>query len=453
MRIAKAIGALLLAVIGLWALGATWVHLRGPDATQAAALAVLEAKLPPLAPERNVADAARLLGHEVPADQRAAALAAVRRRDEQEVALLMRGQFEQSQALPDPLAAYREFPKLPDSPVLCDLRGDDCLARVRADPVATAALLEAHAVDLRAVLALADHDGFRMDREPSLFGIGTFPLATDRRRLVPTALAHRFAQGDTAGALAGACHDLAGWRRIAANSEGIIPAMVSDASALQDVRLLAQLVAALPPGEALPPDCTAALAPTSDAELDLCPAMGNEFAAMRTAADLQAPPDSGLADQLLMHAIDSERMAYLLAPHYAQFCGEAVLAHARADRPFAGRAWTDYRCPRLEFVFDPIDCILADVSVSSGGFASYLDRRTDLAAALALLRTALWLRDTDADPRPRGQRLRERPDSLGLRRHATLDGNALVIDRHDTHIEPRLRLPLAPRVEAGAATP
>jgi hypothetical protein len=453
MRVFRWIGVVLLALVIAWGLGATWTHLRGPDARQAAALATL-AKVPAaMASERNVADDARLLGHDVPAERREAALATVRRADARRIEYLKRGDTERWMDPPDPLAGYPAYPHAAPSPVLCDARGTGCLAHVRADLATTQALLDKHARELQATLALADNDGYRLDRAPSMYAPFA-SMGSDNRRLVLTAFAARFAEGDTAGALGSVCDDLAGWRRIGANSDQLIAMMLSDIHVEQDATLLAQLVAALPAGQALPSECAAALAPTTDAELDLCPAMVGEFALMRSAATMEPQPDTGLVDQLLLRGVDSERMAYLMAPHYATFCGEPALAQARADRRFDAPTVPPSTCPRWEFLFDPIDCILVDISISGGtAFPRYFDRRTDTAATLALLRTAVWLRETDTDPRPREQRLRERPASLGLRRDVKLEGDALVIDRHDARGERTLSLPLAPRTAAVATAP
>jgi hypothetical protein len=442
MRIAKGIAVIMLALIVLWGGIATWLHLRGPTAEQAAALALLDKTLPPLAPDRNVADASRLQGRVVPPERRAAALEAVRRHDERLATRMKQGKLEDEDLSQDRLPDYPELPDVPESPALCERRGSTCLARVRADPAATAALLQAHSQRLQQARALADNEGYRIEREPSIY---SFEVPSDDRDLVLTSFAARFAQGDTAGALADTCRDLAGWRRIGANSDQLVGVMVGAAHAEQAARLLSELVAALPADATLPGECGTALASTADAELDLCPAMGNEFAQVRAYTDIAPQTDTGLRDQVILRGVDHERMAHLLAPHFAQFCGEAIVRQSRADRPFAGRVWKDYTCPRWEFAFDPIDCILVDITAANHEhFARSLDRRMDLAAAIALLRTALWLRDTDADPRPRAQRLRERPASLGLRRDARLEGNALVIDRYDARIEKSLRLPLTP---------
>jgi hypothetical protein len=451
MRIAKGIACVVLALILLWGAVATWLHLRGPDDGQAAALATLAVKLPPLPSDRNVADDARLQGHVVPPARRSEALDAVRRQDARHRQLLEQGRIETKHFDEDGLEAFPVLPEAGESDAKCDRREPDCLGRVRTDPAATAALLQAHAQRVRDALALADNDGYRLERAPSLFASISIP--SDDRDLALTALAARFAQGDSAGALSGTCRDLAGWRRIGANSDSLVGTMAAAAHAEQAVRMLARLAAALPAGAPLPADCAPALAPTTDAELDLCPAMGGEFEQVNSAADLEPPPQASLADRIVLRAVDRERMAYLIAPHYAQFCGAKILAQARADRPFGRTRWPQYACPRWQFVFDPIDCILVDVTASSDeAITRSLDRRLDVAASIALLRTALWLRDTDADPRSRAQRLRERPASLGLRRDVRLEGDTLVIDRHDTHLDPTLALPLPP-LAAAAPTP
>jgi hypothetical protein len=446
MRVVRGLLVVVLVAFVAWIAGATWLRMRAPEAHHAAAVDVLQVPAKRIPSHRNLADAMRLLGHDVPVDRRDEVLAAVKAQDAQDVRRFEAGRPDPFDIRPDPLDAYPAWPSIPDSSALCTPVGEDCLERVRADPAAAAALLQAHATELRATLALADNAGFRLDRTPSVLVI---PPATGGRRrgLVATHIAWRFVSGDVDGALAATCRDLAGWRRIAADSDHIVPTLVATAYAEHDARWLARMVAELPASHALPGECTVALAPSTDAELDICQAMRLDFAETRTLV-LDELPDAAAWSDVAYHKVASRvRVAQLVAPAFARYCDGTTLADARADRKTTPlpRDWTP--CPTWQVALDPVDCDLADVIVAgSRRHDAHLDRRTDLAATLALLRTALWLRDTDADPRPRAQRLAERPASLGLRREAVLsdDGLALVMLRLDRSHEADVRLPLPP---------
>ena len=450
MRGLRWIGGGLLALIALWLLGVAWVRLGGPDERQRAALAAIEAPVRPLA-GRNLADAAWLLPHAVPAQDRANVLAALRERASREDALRREGRGAEANALPDPRKAYPTFPELPDDQALCESWASDCLARVQAHPEATRTLVEAHRPALEAMLALAAHDGFRVGQAQHTLVF--VPGYSSHRRLVPTHFATQFALGERAPALAGLCADLAGWRRIGADSDHLITSMVATAYARQDVRLLAELVAALPPDEAVPAPCVEAIAAGAPAEASLCDAMRGEFAYLRVNHEL-AMTEPANEDAWVGMALSPERMNALLAPHYAYYCSPAAAAQAAADEAHILPEADQARCPRWEFVFDPVDCILVELA-GGADFGKYADRRTDLLAELALLRTALWLRDTDDDARPRVERMRERPATLGLRREATLDDNgaALSMPLLEQAREPSVRLPLpaqAPGMQAPA---
>jgi hypothetical protein len=440
MRFAKGLALALLVALVLWTAGAAWMRSRGPDPLQAQALATLEAPTPPLPPGANAADAMRLLKHDVPFERRAGLAVALREFEEADAKRAQRGGKE---TLADPRDAFPARPAIEDAPGLCHLplTEHDCLATVRADPAATTAILEHHASSLRDTLALADYGGYRHERTPSIY-MAT-PMLPGTQRLVLTHFAHRFATGDVDGALAGTCRDLAGWRRLSADNDSLLAALVTTTYATHDALLLARFVAELPAGHDLPASCADALAPTTAAELDLCPAIRSEFAMVNSLVPSEPPPGISPADRLMLHAVSTDRMRALLAPHYAAYCGGNAMALAVADKAQKAPDHQAWLCGSVERLLDPVDCTLAEVAHGTS-FGRYIDRRTDLAATLALLRTIAWLRATDADPRPRADRLAARPESLGLRREATLaaDGLSVSIPRLDQRDGATITLPL-----------
>jgi hypothetical protein len=427
MRFVRWLGYAVMGLIVLWIAGVVWLRMRGPDPAQQAALDTLAVPTPPVA-GRDASDSLWLLEYDVPADKRAEAIAGLHHYHAQADALRAQGEAEQADALPDPLAAYPKFPSIEDSPALCALGDADCLAVVRRDPAATEALLQAHQHGLDAALAVTAHDGFRLGISPTL--TSPIPSFNSQRRLVPTYFAHRFSADDPDTVLTGLCADLAGWRRIGADNDTLIGSMVGAAYAGHDVQQLAALVAQLPAGRPLPAQCTAALAPSAPNEYDLCPAVRGEFRMMRNISRAGMDPDHANrpSDWFLAMTLDPDHIEATLAPGFAFMCSDAARAAPREDRALVVPPELQAGCGRAEKVFDPVSCVIADLVVGTQ-FGKYADRRSDLAAKLALMRTALWLASTDADPWPRAQRLRERPAELGLRREATLspDGRQLSI--------------------------
>jgi hypothetical protein len=90
----------------------------------------------------------------------------------------------------------------------------------------------------------------------------------------------------------------------------------------------------------------------------------------------------------------------------------------------------------------------------SQGMANYVNRRTDLAAALALMRTVLWLRVQSPDPRSWPVLLRQRPAELGLRRQPTIsaDASRIAIPLLDTSRNAEFSLALHPGRQSAAAS-
>jgi hypothetical protein len=441
MKLRRALGWGLLGIVGAWLVAAAWLRYRGPDAEQAAALATLSAPNPPLL-GRNAADAFWLAGHRVPDDQRAATLAALRDFHEREAALRDAGKGVEADALVDPLDAFPEIEDAPPSPELCELRQRDCLGTVRNDPAATGATLAKYAEALQRGLSFAGYDGYRYERTTSLNA--TLPQFATGRRLAYTHFAARFVQGDTAGALQAVCADLRGWRRIGGDSDQLIASMIGTAFASQDLQLLAEMAAELPTEQPLPAACTAALAPATPAELDLCSAIRGEFAMLRNGIAAAAiGPDLGATDRFMARLLSADRYAAHVAPQFAYVCSDAARAQVQADQRVVVPAALSPRCARWESALDPVTCIVIGVSGETG-FPKYLDRRTDLAAQIGLVRTALWLRDGAGDARPAAQRLRERPAEFGLRREVTLEdgGRTLAMPAFDPRVGTDLRVPL-----------
>jgi hypothetical protein len=400
------------------------------------ALRIVAAPVPPVA-GRDGSAALWLLDHDVPvADQARVASDLYEYLDQVDV-LRAAKREQEADALVDPRDAYPRFPVAADAPWLCTTDEAACLERVRQDPEAAAAAMVEHAGGLAAVDRLLAFDGVRFSVAPSMSQ--PLPQHGRQRRLMRTRQALRFVQGDAQGGMADTCRGIAGWRRIGAGTDTILTSMIGAAYVRQDLQMLAEMLAELPPGTGLPEECAAALSETRDAELELCLPMSVEFRAVRrTIGELQALDMKPLARTLYTTAMDLDHANGIVAGQYAQYCSPAVLAAARADRSFATLPREKAHCLIWERVPDPIGCWLAEQSDLDA--TRYVDRRTDLAAQLALMRTVVWLRSQPAGTV--ADVLVARPASLGLRRSPELssDGKWLSMPLLDVSRQPRFAL-------------
>jgi hypothetical protein len=421
-----------------------------PTAEQVEALRLLAEPTPPVA-GRDGSDALLLVDRDVPAAERAAVAAATRRYLDAHDAHVVADRKAEAARLVDPRDAFAPFPKLgDDEAALCDLhrREVGCLATVRRDPARVAAILARHAGQLEAAGGLVAFDGVRYGLQPSLtqkipqsYGAG--------RKLVVTALAERFVRGEHDAAIAATCDDLAAWRRLGADNDHLVGAMVGSAYVTGDLWLLAEMLAERPADSALPVVCDAALAPTRPAELDVCPAMRLEFASVRQMVTSGPLGDSTSGEgRLVRAALDEDHFLALAAPAYGRYCTQALHELAATDRSVVDVA-PAVQCGPLEKVAQPIGCIMA-TALGGEQFARYQDRRTDQAAALALMRTLLWLRAQSPDPAAWPALLPKRPAALGLRRDPLVadDGALLSIENLDDGRQVFFALPLRPVVEA-----
>jgi hypothetical protein len=389
-----------------------------PEAEREAIARLEAAKVPPL--RRDAGEYLWLVDHDVPVPERAELARAA-------VAFLAANPHDPSPRLllDNPL---RRYPRFPDPPTagegVCDLDAYDCLAYVRGDADRVAATLAKHSREIARGSAIRRHDGFRYPLPPDLHN--PFPSYGSHRRVVFTALAQGFAQGRRIEAVADTCSDLAAWRRMNSGTDTLIGNMISIAFVRQDAVLLSQMLAELPADVALPAACSKALAPTRDSELDMCPALGYELRHLRSYFSEEEPAGADFLRVGVANAwVDRRRIASRMARGLAVHCGPRALAQARQDRSAAPRE-RDPACTALSTFLDPIGCSLSDIQAPTS-FSGYVDRRTDTAAALALLRTADWLGRQPGSTAERRALLARRPAGLGLLRTPELseDGRSI----------------------------
>jgi len=405
-----------------------------PEPAQMAALHLMMEKIPPVR-GRDASDAVWLLDFELPAgtDAEAAAAAQIRRYESARALAVANGKLDKLP--PDPRATWTRYPEQPaEEQGVCSSNHAGCLAYVEANRPLVAATLAEHTGGLAKALAFNTYDGLRIGVLPSLSS--ELPKLGARRRLVLSYFAERFVSGERLGAVEQVCMDVGGWRRLGADSDNLVVSMVGVAYVKQDLVLLAEMLAKLPKETELPGECTTALQPSTDYEFDLCPAMRNEFQLVRETPVMMDRGRQGWLRQSWQ--LDVRNFEALVASDRARYCGPKLLALQRADKKVGDAIPPPPKCPRLRRLADPVGCVLGEVA-STEGFNYYLDRRTDQAAMLALMRTVVWLRDNANAPEEVDAALAKRPADLGLLRTPRYDADkdllsiALLDDSREPH--------------------
>ena len=384
------------------------------SAEERAVLALMERPAPPVA-GRDGSDAAWLQDRDVPADQRHTA------------ARELRTYLEHADALEpflDADAVLQRFPKFEGSPPLGDLCGveDPCLANVRANPGKADEIVASQWRRVVVGMDMANYDGVRhgLGMDPAT---PVMPLAHNGR-VVQIYRAREFIAGRRQQAVEGVCRDLAGWRRISSNADSLIANMIALSMVRQNALLLSEMLAELPAGEALPAACSAALGPTTDAELDSCPAMQYES---RFASYMISQPrdDETWSEGIGLFLVDQRRFAARHARALSTYCGARALAEARAGRSLAPLARSN-SCSTLRKAVDPFGCVLSEISDATP-YVQYVDRRTDVAMLVAGVRTAAWLHVQGVPPAERARRVAGRPASLGLVREPSVSADGMTM--------------------------
>ncbi|MFT3807196.1 hypothetical protein [Arenimonas sp.] len=447
-------GLVLAAVaLGLYAMLVVGMRLRGPTAEQAVALKVLNEPVAPVR-GRDGSDAVWLLPFDTPEHERTEAARRLRDYLARSSVLAGTGRQEEADRLADPSRDFATFAPIDSkTPGLCPEFGADCLRLVREQRQVVDQVLTEHAAGLRAARRLADYDGLRWGLEPSLHA--AMPQFAPQRLLVRTHYARMFDLGGQEAAIAGVCRDLWAWRRLGSDNDMVLASVVASSYARSDLRLLSEMLAEWPADAGLPPDCAGALAPVQARELDLCPGIRTHYAAMAREFRFQPPPAG--EDGLVHRWMDREHAAAALAPSFAHYCGADVLRLQQQDRSATQLGPPPAICGSLERVADPFGCALAGLGVDER-LSRYVDRRTDSAAAIALMRTVVWLRAQSPDPSSWSALLPKRPASLGLKREPKIsaDGARISIALLDRSRDAEFSLVLRPAPQAmneGAGSP
>lgn len=416
-----AIVGLVVAVVAAFA----WGRLRPPSSEQAKALALLQPDSQPTT-GRNAFPWLWFADFDVPADQLDAAFA----KDRQRV-LAWKSHFKpgtgSTEPLPNPTSDFPSLPKISqaDREVLCKWREADCLGKVRAHRDAVSEVLAHHRQRLVRDEALSGFDYIWTDKPIS--PVTSIPPFGASMGLWQTAIAASFLDGHRVQAIDAACTQVATMRRLHAHSDTLISSMIFATRLRGAIQLFAQLLATSPDDEPMPGSCTAAFAPTTAADVDLCPSIRSEFS-MLSSPDLFGKQDHWY-DNL---GLDMNATQRLLAPHYSAVCDATLPQKLLADEHVA--------MPGMAPGFDIFDAVS-----NSGGtmlsrmpgpeFGLYLAHQQDAAVSIRMGALMLWLRDTRDRNVPLQQRLAARPAWMHFaddrRVEVTADGKGLHMDVRD----------------------
>ena len=438
VRIGIALLALAVILAALWGFS----RLRGPSAEQRAALALFDQIPEPTG--RNAWPLAWLLQWDVPfADlERVAAEDAAR--------------FDTLPAVGGSRSVaaerYRDLALLlADEPASCGLGESGCLAHVRSDRQAHAERLSAADPLVDRVEALVDYDYAYTLAPPT---VNTPYPSLQWLSLPMTRHALWFVDGEHDRALTGSCRAIAGYRRLATNSNTLLVSMVGVGAIEGQAALLAEMLAELPASHELPSECGEALAPLQPHELGTCQAMRGEWQLGASAiAGMQA--DLSTAERLQTALVyDQEASDALRASYLAWPCSEEAANLREQGLPIEVPG-TPTGLGRVECWANLAGCILLEIAAPA--YMTYESRAQDAAARLRLLQALVWMRGqvADGDTRdtrallaaspqlPRGgpRRIEVDEDGTGLRM-------ALFNPQRDTH----WAIPLPPQLHVPAAT-
>ncbi|AKC87714.1 hypothetical protein [Pseudoxanthomonas suwonensis] len=387
--LALALLAVVLFVVAVWLVS----RAMGPSAAEREALALIDA--PPENEGRDGFAALYTVARQVPEAEQAGVLAEDVRR------------FAATPPAPDGSpppwrSALEDWPDLvatrEDDPAWCTLREPGCLERVRAAPQAYAALLERNATLLDRAVALAAWGHFR---NPFAVRFDTPLPAYQPMTRLATRDAWRFAAGDVDAALAGVCSGVLQGRRMVEAGDSLIGSMIGATLVQGNATLLAEMLAELPRGHALPARCDAAFALPLALEDGVCRTMLAEgrFATGGLRSHVTTAVAAEVADRdwpkwgarLLF---DPERTVARGAPKFAWYCGAQARELIARDRPLRDPTPPPSRWS-LACASNAAGCILADIAAPA--YADYGLRLQDADARLRTMAALLWLRGRDGE--------------------------------------------------------
>lgn len=385
-----------LVLAGIATLVCLWLvsRMRGLTSEQEQAVALMQQRAP-LPPGGNVFPALWLLAYDVPESQ----LQAVAEADIAQ-STASTAQSDGDTATASVRTAIERFddqsPSQADSQLFCNVGGDDCLDRVRAEPASYDRLIERNQALLDRVVAL---QGYGYYRSPDYDRFDLLLPPTQYAAYDLTRLAWQFSRGEVNPALSGACDGARVWRQIGAHSDSLLVRGVSTGYVEGYMNLLARLLGELPLSQEIPASCAVAFAPPAVADASICEAMRGEFSIAKHYIR-QLAREGGADSPTIKSASpngllwDTEKTVAILAAGNAWACSNETITAIQSDiRVDPSRArlgpW------RLECVANFAGCVHTHMAFPA--YDSYQWSAQDHAARLELMAVLLHLRE-DANP-------------------------------------------------------
>lgn len=305
-----------------------------------------------------------------------------------------------------------------DSRGYCRSTGESCLAKARADIPQFRAAHAGHAGLHERLDRLADADRFDSPFQPD-GATGFFPMPRYQALLDGSgehALA--FVEGNVPAALAGSCRSVQLGRGLMRNGNTLIDSMIGAAMVRTNVQLLAEMLAELPPDQALPSACGSALQPMQADDQRLCRAMQGEFAMSRGAIE------TSLQQTGTVLMLDRQHTLGRMALNMGWACDPANDRRLAADTPLVATRVGGWDMGCLSNV---IGCTLSDIAAPA--YQDYAARSQDVAALLRLLGAQRWLRQQADAPEQALQRLPAQWRSSTRTPVLSADGRHLQVPR------------------------
>lgn len=381
------------ALLAVLAVAFAWGRLRPPTPAQAETLGLLRPM--PMPSGQNAWPILWLLDYDVPTD-RIDAVYAQERAHMRDWASRLPASPSTTTVVYKPLVAAH-YPKRPaidmaEHKLLCASREDGCLAKARAGGRPLRDLLARQSGRLAQVESMNAAAALWDDLPISNYMYAQLPGFANTEDLLLTATAVDFVDGRQAQALAAVCRQAAGVRRLHAQTNTLITAMIANAWMEADERVLAGMLRELPPGHAVPAECMQAFAPPTPADVSLCAPMQHEFEGTAAAVEMM-DPDRLHGFKRLQTAVlfDARGFRRLLAPAFAWACRQDVQGGALADRPISMTAMPAVRYDFFDAVSNAAGLVLARIATPA--YAQYAARNEDYASSL---RVTAWLLRTRA---------------------------------------------------------
>ncbi len=316
----------------------------------------------------------------------------------------------------EPSAAKLPQPNY-DDPSLCQSRENDCLRRVSANPEATRLMLKSYARLLLRAQSV-EHFDFLWNEFPEDFRAPTGIYPQIAQSFWLSSLALEFADGDHAGALDGVCRNAGTWRRLRGATNFFVGDTVSIADTGRAIRLFAEMLAASPSNETIPPSCTDAFRPVEAADVDRCAELSSGFAISENMTrEISSMKQSSLERMFSWFIFDPQQTDAWRAEQLTLYCGEAASHRLLADKPIAPDA-VPHPLWRLECIANFSGCVLAEIA--SPAYIGYDNRILDYAAHLRLAATLVWLRESPNAPAASlKERFEQRPTNLRSAGHVS----------------------------------